>query len=391
MSGPGDSGPGDSVAATLLPAALADHQAGRLDEAERAYRTVLQVEPEQVDALRLLGLLEQQTGRTEAALAHLTAAVRLRPDLGQLHFEQAGLLKTHGRLAAAVEAYRQAVRLLPELAEAHNNLGNTLALLGRTDEAIAALRRAVELNPNFAAARFNLANLLQGEHRLDEAVDEYRLALASRPDYAEAHFNLGSALAAQERHDEAQAAFARAAQLRPDAPLWTLRAAVSYPTLFDSAEQEAALNRCLLNALNRLADARLTLDPAELVHAGGLPPYNFHFTKTDVRPLKESYARVFAHCFPDETPSGSGSRRRIGLVVTAGSESVFLRSMQGLLERIERGRFEFTVVCPGPSVELLRGQFTGTEIGFLPWAGRFGDVVETIRRARFDLLYYREV
>jgi hypothetical protein len=45
--------------------ALASHQAGRLDEAERIYQQVLQAQPVHPDALHLLGLIACQGGRDD--------------------------------------------------------------------------------------------------------------------------------------------------------------------------------------------------------------------------------------------------------------------------------------------------------------------------------------
>ena len=52
------------------------HQQGRCDEAELHYRDVLAVIPDNADALHLLGVLQAQRGRYEAA-AHLIGRAAL--------------------------------------------------------------------------------------------------------------------------------------------------------------------------------------------------------------------------------------------------------------------------------------------------------------------------
>ncbi|MEW6586972.1 MAG: tetratricopeptide repeat protein, partial [Nitrospirota bacterium] len=53
---------------TSLQAALGQHQAGNLDEAERIYREILQRQPDNADALHLLGIVLFQKKNYDAAV-----------------------------------------------------------------------------------------------------------------------------------------------------------------------------------------------------------------------------------------------------------------------------------------------------------------------------------
>ena len=61
--------PAPSSIQELMAGALADHQAGRLNEAEQLYRQVLRLDPEYADALHFLGVLSHQRGN-HAACRH---------------------------------------------------------------------------------------------------------------------------------------------------------------------------------------------------------------------------------------------------------------------------------------------------------------------------------
>ena len=52
----------------LLQTAIALHTAGRLTEAEQAYRRILLVDPENADALHLLGVVAHQNGAHQEAI-----------------------------------------------------------------------------------------------------------------------------------------------------------------------------------------------------------------------------------------------------------------------------------------------------------------------------------
>ena len=62
-----------------LQQALALHQQGRLDEAEKLYSRVLKADRNQFDALHLLGMLNHQRGKAGEAFRLLSAALKVHP------------------------------------------------------------------------------------------------------------------------------------------------------------------------------------------------------------------------------------------------------------------------------------------------------------------------
>lgn len=199
-----------------LQQALAHHQAGRLQQAERLYRDILAREPEHPDALHLLGVIAHQTGQHEQAVALIELAIQVQPRAPAYHNNLGEVLTALNRLDQAIAAYEQACGLAPDYAEAHNNLGIALQMAKREEGAIAAFQRAVQARPDFAEAHYNLGNVLLDVGRPEDAVRAYRAALQLLPDYAQAYNNLGIALAAQLRIDEAILAFDQALHLIPD-------------------------------------------------------------------------------------------------------------------------------------------------------------------------------
>jgi len=173
-----------------LETASRHQQAGRFEAAERIYRQILTVIPDQPDTLHQLGVLAFQLGQQELAVELIGRAIAIKGSDATFHNNLSTVLKGDGLLDEAAFHCRRALELRPGYAMAHNNLGVILQAQGRLDEAFAALRCALDLQPNYAVAVNNLGSVLKDAGRVDEAIANFRQALALRPDYYAAHRNL---------------------------------------------------------------------------------------------------------------------------------------------------------------------------------------------------------
>ncbi len=201
--------------AQLLNEAVAHHRSGRLAEADALYRRILLADPDQSDALHLLGLIAHQSGESAGAVELIERAVAARPDFAEAHSDLGNALAGLSRLTAAEAAYARAIELKPDFAEAHVNLADLLRRLGRLAEAEAASGTAVALRPDMVEARMNLGVVLKLQSRLAEAEAAFREAVRLAPDFAATHSNLGNALQGQGRLGEAEEAYRRALELKP--------------------------------------------------------------------------------------------------------------------------------------------------------------------------------
>ncbi len=199
-----------------LQQALALHQLGRLAEAERLYRQILQQDPNHIDALHLLGMAALQAGQKERGVRLLEKVIRIRPDIASAHSNLGVALRDLGRFTEAVASCDKAIALAPESAEPCNNRGVALVDLGRFAEALTSYERAIALKPDYAEAYSNRGNALRGLHRLEDAMASYDKAIALNPRSAAAHTNRGVALEELRQFDEALVNHERAIALKPD-------------------------------------------------------------------------------------------------------------------------------------------------------------------------------
>jgi protein O-mannosyl-transferase len=162
-----------------------------------------------------LGIVLNDQGDADGAIAHYRQAIELRPNYAEAHYNLGRLLVQKGQLDEAIAHYEKALEINPADAEAHNNLGTTLFASERVDEAIAHYRKALAIQPDYADASCNLASALLSKGALDGAIAYYLACLAISPDQAEAQYNLASALFRTGRMDEAIAHYQKVLELRP--------------------------------------------------------------------------------------------------------------------------------------------------------------------------------
>lgn len=195
--------------------ALGHHTAGRLAQAERLYRQVLDVEPDNIDALHLLGVMAYQAGDREAAITLYQRALAISPDAAAVASNLGNALRALGDLDGAVAAQRRAVGADPTFAEAWSNLGIALHEQHKLEEGATAYERAIALDPGYAMAHFNLGNLRKDQGRLKAAIDSWQRVLEIDPEGADAYNNIGNAFHKLGQLERAAHACERAVALAP--------------------------------------------------------------------------------------------------------------------------------------------------------------------------------
>jgi protein O-GlcNAc transferase len=197
---------------------VAEHQSGKPQTALEFIQRAITIKPNQADYYRNLALILAQVGRADEAVNALQRAIQLNPKHWQAHYDLGNVLVMRGVLDGAIGEYRAALAINPQFAEAHQNLGCALQRKGSLDEAEAHLRRALIIQPRMPDAHNNLGSVLAAKMRLAEAINSYQEALKQRPTFAAALSNMGSALRLLGRRAQAIQTLQRAIQLAPDLP-----------------------------------------------------------------------------------------------------------------------------------------------------------------------------
>lgn len=171
----------------------AEHQkAGRLVEAEKVYRDILRTNPQNIDALRLLGTVALGAGRFHEAETLFRRAVAYAPDYVEAHLDLGRAAKEQHHLAEAIGHFERALQLEPDNLQANFLLASVLAPAARTYDAIAAYRKVLSLRPNHPGAWLGLGHSLKTVGQQEAAIEAYRDCIRLRPGSGETYWSLAN-------------------------------------------------------------------------------------------------------------------------------------------------------------------------------------------------------
>lgn len=196
--------------------ALELHRNSAWAQAKQIYEGILESQPDNFDALQLLGVLASQTKNYEASVALIAKAIAINPGQATVHSNLGFALKSLGRYAESIDSYLNAIRLKPDFADAHLHCGLAYLAMGQPLQAVASFDQAIALRFDDAQAYCNRGVALAKLGRFDEAIASYQTALGFKSDFAEAHFNWGNALQSQRRYAMAIAAYNQAIAIRAE-------------------------------------------------------------------------------------------------------------------------------------------------------------------------------
>jgi protein O-GlcNAc transferase len=171
-----------NAAADRYQRALAAHRSGRLEQARALYQEILQIQPDQFDALHQLGVIAVQSGKAIEGIELIRQSLQIRPDQPEAYSSIGNALRELKRPLEALESYARALELDPRHAAALNNRGSALVDLERLPEALECYERALQLRPHHVGTLFNHGNTLLRLGRPVEALGSYEQALRLRPD-----------------------------------------------------------------------------------------------------------------------------------------------------------------------------------------------------------------
>ena len=194
---------------------IAALQSRKPEVAETLCRDHLNLNPQSVEHLRLLGHALMQQRRFDEAETQLTIAFELAPNFPRLSEDLGTALAQQNKFKKAIPLLEQAVQQYPDIATAHKKLGQALAAVGRREEADKLFEAYFKKDPDMGAVAVGAEHIREGHE--EEAIQSFRQALKDNPDNVDAMRFLASVYLKQgSKLRDAEALLQRAIQIAPD-------------------------------------------------------------------------------------------------------------------------------------------------------------------------------
>jgi len=192
------------------------YQQGRLEEAEKLCRHILEENPSYGEALHWMGFIAAQSGKTQEAVGWLERASESLPENPVIHNHLANAYQRCRRQDEAERHYLLALQYKPDYAEAHNNLGGFYDKLNHYEKALEHYAKAVNLQPDYMAAHQNLGVFFLKNQQYDEAIKQFNNVLQLEPETLTAHYHLGNLYLERGQLDLAETHYNAALSLDPE-------------------------------------------------------------------------------------------------------------------------------------------------------------------------------
>jgi tetratricopeptide (TPR) repeat protein len=165
---------------------------GKYIEARQLVKIVLREDPDDINALNLMGGICVAQEAFNDAESFLRRAVGLAPDFTAAWSVLSMSLRRQSKFEEAIEALEKALSLEPGNADLHSTMGNMLLVWGKEERALVSLEKAIAIQPDHASALLCKGHVLKTMGDLDDAIRAYRASAKARADGGEIYWSLAN-------------------------------------------------------------------------------------------------------------------------------------------------------------------------------------------------------
>jgi tetratricopeptide (TPR) repeat protein len=167
-------------------------KAGRLKLAEEVYKNILKKDKNNIDALRLFGLLAFKLKKYDIAEQLFIKVLKLNPSFALAWDNLAKLYRIQNKLSKSIPAFKNLIKLDPNNFEALVSLGTVYIKLSKYKDGIELYKRALVLNPENARVHLSMGHALKTLGNREECERAYQNAIKHYPLSGEAYWSLAN-------------------------------------------------------------------------------------------------------------------------------------------------------------------------------------------------------
>jgi tetratricopeptide (TPR) repeat protein len=140
------------------------------------YKNVLEIEPENIEALNNIGVSFNNAYNYSEAIKYLTKCIKIKPSYALAYANLANSYNLLEDLEKSLEYTNKAIELDSKVDYSYSVKGNVLTKKGELEEAEKTFNRAIELNPNSPEAYFTRGFFYEETGKYDESEKDYKKA-----------------------------------------------------------------------------------------------------------------------------------------------------------------------------------------------------------------------
>ena len=189
------------------------------NEAYELVNVALSEDGENIELIKLAGLIEVNINEWEKARVHFETVVKHIPDDATSWFYLASCYDKLGDFISAKNAYIKVIDLRNEYTDAYKSLCVVLLKLNQPSEAISFAARALVVDPEDYIYDFVIGTSYMKVKEFEKSIEPFERALVKSPDNIGIYNSLGTAYMATGHSEKALECYRKSLELEPDNPM----------------------------------------------------------------------------------------------------------------------------------------------------------------------------
>lgn len=170
----------------ILNHAVQDFQRGSFEEAKKKLNYILNIQPKNLPALEIFGIILASQGNQELAIKYFEKITKINPNYAQAWFNLGTAQFELGNFKKSIIAFDKSISLESNNHKSWLNKGAALAKLGLYENSIESFEKSIILNPDNSESFLNLGNVFFDISRYEDALLFYKKAIDIEPNSSEA-------------------------------------------------------------------------------------------------------------------------------------------------------------------------------------------------------------